>query len=188
MAISLKMMAPPTDEDLFELSRRNPGLQFERSAAGELIVTPAGSKSGLREGRLFAQLDRWAEADGQGLAFGPSAGFRMPDGAVLSPDASWVLRERWDVLEPQTQEDFAPLCPDAVFEVKSRTDELPVLRAKMQAYLRNGARLGVLIDPYHRTVEIYEPGAEVKTLEEARSVTFATVLAGFSLNLEPIFA
>ncbi|MDR7521910.1 MAG: Uma2 family endonuclease [Armatimonadota bacterium] len=188
MSVSLKMKAPPTDEELRELSDRNPGYQFERSAAGELIVTPTGSKAGRRELLLGVQLARWAEADGRGLAFGPSAGFRLPDGSVLSPDASWVRRDRWDSLEAGAQEGFAPLCPDAVFECASRSDELPGLRAKLQVYLANGARLAVLVDPYRRAVEIFEPGRTPRVVEQARSVAFPSVLSGFVLDLEPIFA
>jgi Uma2 family endonuclease len=187
MAISLKMIAAPTDEELLELSRRNPGFQFERSAAGELIVTPTGTRSGLREAELLAQLHSWTKTDGRGLAFGPSTGFRMPDGSILSPDASWVRRDRWDALDPEAQEAFAPLCPDIVFEVVSRSDELSAVRRKMRAYVANGARLAVLIDPYRRAVEICGPGQDDRVLEQPRSVTFTALLPGFELHLESIF-
>lgn len=187
VAISLRMTAPPTDEELLELSRRNPGCQFERSSAGELIVTPTGSKGGHRELLLGEQLTRWAATDGHGLAFGASAGFRLPDGAVLSPDSCWVRRERWDALDPEAQEGFVPLCPDAVFEIVSRTDVGSAVQVKMRTYMNNGARLTVLIDPYRRTLEIHEPDQEVQVLENPRRLTFTRVLSDFSLNLESIF-
>ncbi|MDR7496366.1 MAG: Uma2 family endonuclease [Armatimonadota bacterium] len=188
MAISLRMIAAPTDEDLLELSRRNPGFEFERSAEGELIVTPTGTRSGLREGELFAQLHAWARADGRGLAFGASTGFRMPDGAVFAPDAAWVRRDRWDALAPEAQEGFAPRCPDAVFEVASPSNRSDALRAKLAAYLANGAQLAVLIDSIGRVVEIHAPGQSPRVVEQPRSVVFSTVLTGFELRLEPIFA
>ncbi len=84
MAISLKLAAPPSDQEVLELSRRNPGLQFERQAAGDLVVTPTGSESGRREAKLVGQLDRWDSARGEGVVFGPSAGFHLPDGSLLS--------------------------------------------------------------------------------------------------------
>ena len=186
MAISLKLVAPPTDEEILELSRRNPGLQFERSAAGDLIVTPAGSKSGRRELVLGGQLDAWAESNGSGLAFGPSAGFRLPDGSMLSPDASWVRRDRWEGLSLSQQEDFAPVCPDAVFEIASPADALPILRRKMRAYLVNGCRLAVLVDPRRRAVEIYAPGRDPQVHEPAESVSFDFPLPGFTLDLRRI--
>src|SRR5207302_9361770 len=100
MAITLKPPKPLTYGELLEFSRRNPGYQFERSA----------------------QLEAWNRSRSSGLVFDSSTGFRMPDGAVLSPDASWVRRDRWERLAPADREGFAPLCPDAVFEMGRRTE------------------------------------------------------------------
>ncbi|MGQ0548198.1 MAG: Uma2 family endonuclease [Armatimonadota bacterium] len=188
MAISLKLAAPPSDEEILELSERNPAYQFERTAAGELIVTPTGSAGGRRDLALSAQLDTWAEADGRGVAFGSSTGFRLPDGSLLSPDASWVRRERWEALTVEQQEDFAPLCPDAVFEILSRSDTLSDLRKKIRVYLANGAHLAVLIDPQRRAVEIYAPAREPQILDSPESVSFDPVLPGFTLTLGRIFS
>jgi Uma2 family endonuclease len=187
VAISLKLAAPPGDDEILDLSRRNPGFQFERSAAGELIVTPTGSEGGRRDLELGAQLHAWAKVDGTGVAFGSAAGFRLPDGSLLSPDASWVRRERWQALSADQREGFAPLCPDAAFEIASESDSLPVLRKKMQAYLANGARLAVLIDPQRRMVEVYVPDRDVQIYDAPRSVSLDPVLRGFIIDLTPIF-
>lgn len=188
MAISLKLAAPPSDQEILELSERNPGYQFERTAAGELVVTPTGSAGGRRDLALNTQLDTWAEADGRGVAFGSSAGFHLPDGSLLSPDAAWVRRERWEALTVEQQEDFAPLCPDAVFEVLSRSDAPSDLRKKVRAYLTNGARLAVLIDPQRRAVEIYAPDREPQVLGSPQSISFDPILPGFTLDLRRIFS
>lgn len=188
MAISLRLAAPPTDEEILDLSKRNPGLQIEQGAAGELIVTPTGSDGARREVRLVVQLYRWAEVTGSGEVFGPSAGFRLPDGSLLSPDASWLRKERWDALTPRQRKGFAPLCPDAVFEILSSSDTVGDLRTKMQRYLANGARLAVLIDPQRRAVEVYMPDRDPQVLEPAQSVSLDLVLAGFILDLESTFA
>ncbi len=187
MVVSLRLVAPPSDQEMLELSKRNPGFQLERSATGELIVTPVGNEAGRREAELVAQLHGWASARGRGVVFSPSTGFHLPDGSLLSPDASWVQQERWDSLSFEQREGFAPLCPDAVFELVSRTDTLPKLRAKMEAYMANGARLAVLIDPQRRAVEIYSPDQPTRILEGAGSVSLDPVLQGFTLDLEPIF-
>ncbi|MGH2374331.1 MAG: Uma2 family endonuclease, partial [bacterium] len=121
-------------------------------------------------------------------AFGSSTGFRLPDGSLLVPGASWVRGVRWEALSSREQDGFAPLCPDAVFEILSATDALSNLRKKMRSYLANGARLAVLIDPQHRTVEIYAPGREPQILDSPQSVSFDPVLPGFTLNLERIFS
>lgn len=187
MAISLRLVVPPTDEEIRTLSASNPGYQFERMASGELVVTPTGGWSGRCEAELITQLSNWAKADGAGVVFSSATGFRLPDGSLLVPDASWVRRERWDALAPTAQEDFVPLCPDAVFEVASKSDSPGALRAKMRAYLANGARLAVLINPQRRAVEVYVPNREVQVFESTRSVSVDPVLSGFSLDLEPIF-
>jgi Uma2 family endonuclease len=185
VAISLRLGAPPEDDDILELSRRNPGFQFERTASGELIVTPASSKAGRRGAALALQLGRWAERGG-GVVFDSSTGFHLPDGSLLSPDAAWMLQERWEALTPDQQDSFAPLCPDAVFEIASKSDTLARLRAKMRAYLANGARLAVLIDPQRRVVEVYLPGRDAEAFESPGSVPLDPVLPGFTLDPETI--
>ncbi len=186
MAITLALTRPVTDEELLEFSRRNPGYQFERSAQGELIVTPTGSKSGNRSARVIKQLDNWADRHG-GLVFDSSTGFKLPDGSVRSPNVSWVRRERWGALTEAEQEGFAPLCPDAVCEIASPSDHLPERRQKMQVYLANGARLGVLVVPQSRTVEVYRPSSSPQILADARTVALDPELPGFVLDLVPIF-
>lgn len=187
MAISLRLPARLTDEGIRDLSARNPGLQIEQAPSGELILTPTGAEAGRREIALGAQLYNWANAQGTGLSFGPSTGFRLPDGSLRSPDASWVRRERWSALAPAQREGFAPLSPDAVFEIRSRSDSLSDLREKMRLYLANGTAVAALIDPQRRAVEVYEPGRDPQVLEEAESLPLGPVLPGFTLDLKPIF-
>jgi Uma2 family endonuclease len=187
MGIRLDLLHRVTDEELWELSERNPGYQFERTADGRLIVTPTGGESGRRSGEIFGQLREWNRRTRLGVAFDSSTGFRLPDGSLLSPDASWVRRERWEALSREEREGFVPLCPDAVFEVRSASQSLGELREKMEAYRANGARLGVLIDPYRQAVEIYRPGAPVERYEGAERVPLDPELPGFTLELEPIF-
>lgn len=140
MAISLRLPAQLTDEEIMDLSARNPGLQIEQAPSGELILTPTGAAAGRREVKLLVQLDRWATAYGHGLVFGPSTGFRLPDGSLRCPDASLVRRDRWEALAPAQREGFPPLCPDAVFEIRSSSDSLSDLREKVRMYVANGAR------------------------------------------------
>lgn len=187
MAIIFTPATPVTDDEILELSRRNPGYQFERTGRGQLVVNPAGSESGRRSAQLLLQLGRWAEAAG-GVVFDSSTGFRLADGSLFSPDASWVQRDQWETLSKEDREGFAPICPEAVFEIRSRTDALPDLRAKLQTYLTNGARLAVLIDPEGRTVHVYRRDAEPKVYHDPADLTFGPELPGFKLDLRPIFA
>ncbi len=187
LAISFSLAVRLTDAEILELSERNPGLQIEQGASGELILTPIGGQASLREVALGAQVLAWADAGGGGVVFSPSTGFRLPDGSLLSPDASWVRRDRWETLSRDQQEGFVPFCPDVVFEILSHNDLFHNLRPKMRAYVGNGARLAVLIDPKRRTVEVYAQNQDPRLLESPESVSFDPVLPGFTLDPKPIF-
>jgi len=155
-ALQLHWITPAiSDGDIERLSERNPELCFERTADGDLVVTPpAGSESGRRNAALTAMLATWNKAEGKGVVFDSSAGFKLPDSSLRSPDAAWVERARWERLTPSQREGFAPICPDVVFELVSRTDRGHQARQRIESFRRNGASLAILIDPYERTIEV----------------------------------
>ena len=187
MAVTLNLLALLTDREILDLTERNPGLQIEQGPSGELILTHIGAQTSLREASLGGQLFQWAKTDGRGVTFSSSAGFRLPDGSLFSPDASWLRRDRWDSLTREQQKGFAPVCPDAVFEILTRHGPFYDLRTKMRNYVVNGARLAVLVDPERRAVEIYAPGREVETVKRASTMSFDPILPSFTLDLAPIF-
>ena len=170
------------------IAAANRDLRLERTADGELIVNPpTGSESSRRNISITAQLWIWVEANPElGVAFESSGGFTLPNGATRAADASWVRRERWDALTLEEQESFAPVCPDFVAELRSKTDSLPKLQDKMRDFMKNGARLGWLIDPQNQQVEIYRAGQAVEILERPRQLSGEDVLPGFILNLKGI--
>jgi Uma2 family endonuclease len=186
MALNLKLRIIPTDEDILGLSRENPGYRFERTASGALVVTPTGSESGRRTAEMVVQLGGWNRVHRTGVVFDSSTRFQLPDGSLLSPDASWVRRDRWEALTMQQREGFAPLCPDVVFEIRSESDRVSDLRAKMQSYLVNGARLGFLIDPQERTASVYRPQLEPSVLPSPKKLPLDPELPGFVLDFESI--
>jgi Uma2 family endonuclease len=189
LTVQIEPVLDLTLDQLFELCRINGDLRIERTAQGDLeIMPPAGGASSHRGSKLTARLDGWAEADGTGIAFDSSAGFVLPNGAVRSPDASWVRRERLAGLSPQEKEKFLPLCPDFVVELRSPTDPLAAAEAKMREYMDNGVLHGWLIDPEARRVHIYRKGGEVEVLVNPASIAGDPVLPGFSLRLGPIFS
>lgn len=187
LTINLKQFIATSDE-FFDLCQDNPTLQMERTAAGEVIVmSPAGSKTSAHNAGITGQLWQWNEDSELGITFDSSGGFHLPNGADRSPDAAWILAERWNALTPREQQKFAPICPDFVVELHSSSDYMPNLCDKMQEYIDNGARLGWLIDPETRTVEIYEPGEEVETLYNPERVAGDPVLPGFLLNMKRVW-
>jgi Uma2 family endonuclease len=179
--------APLTDRLFLRLCRANPELRLERTAQGELIVmSPAGAESSGRNLALSSQLYVWAKASGLGVAFDSSGGFTLPNGAIRSPDASWVARDRWDGLTPEEQKGFAPLCPDFVIELRSPTDRLRDVHDKMREYRAQGTRLGWLIDPKRQVVEVYRPRRHVEVLSAPATLSGEDVLPGFVLDLKGI--
>ena len=181
--------APMTDAEFAAFCAEHPDLKFETTAEGQiLIMPPAFSLTGLRNAKICRQLDAWAESDGSGLALDSSAGFVLPNGARRSPDASWVLKSRVRELTPTARRGFWHLCPDFVIELRSETDRLKALRAKMREYLEQGAQLGWLIDPDSRTVEIHRAGsAEPELRANADSVEGEGPVAGFRLELARVW-
>jgi Uma2 family endonuclease len=179
-----------TQEQFEVLSAVNRDLRLERTATGELIVNPpTGGESGKRNLSISTQLGNWVESHEElGEGFDSSTGFQLPNGADRSPDAAWVSRERWQSLTPQQQKGFVPLCPDFVIELRSESDSLPKLQAKMQEYIDNGARLGWLIDPQNRQVEIYRLGQNLEVLENPTHLSGEAVLPEFILNLRRVWS
>jgi Uma2 family endonuclease len=158
------------------------------TARGELIImAPTGSETGRRNARINQRLLNWSDTDGTGVVFDSSAGFRLPDGARVSPDASWVSRERYEAVPAEEREKFAPVCPDFVMELRSPSDNLLELQERMTEYVENGARLGWLLDPQSRRVYVYRPDREVEILEGAESIGGDSVLPGFVLDLREIW-
>ncbi len=175
------------DDELLELCRKNPDLRIERTAEGNLIVSPpAGGEASRRNARLVASLVNWADQDGTGEVYDSSGGFVLSNGAMRAPDAAWVVRSRLAELSPEQREGFLPLCPDFVVELRSPSDGLGDLQAKMEEYLANGARLGWLVDPTENRVVIYRPDRDPEVLEGPLELAGSPELPRFVLDLRRI--
>ena len=178
-----------TEDEFFEFCQRNRDLRIERTRGGDLIVMPpSGGETGRCNSGLNYQLVAWNERMRHGEVFDSSTGFRLPGGPLRSPDAAWVARDRWRALTCAQRKKFPPLAPDFVVEIRSETDSLRPLRAKMHEYIVCGVRLGWLIDPMARRVEVYRPGKKPQTLKAPRTVSGEPVLPGFVLQLERIWS
>jgi Uma2 family endonuclease len=177
-----------TEDQLLELSSLNRVLRLELTAKGELVVMPpTGAETGRRNLGLAAQLWVWAKRDGNGMAFDSSADFTLSNGAVRSPDVSWVTRSRLEALSAEQREKFAPLCPDFVIELHSPGESLRIVQEKMREYTENGSRLGWLIDPEYNRVHVYRPDSLVQQLENPQTISGEPVLPGFVLDLREVW-
>jgi Uma2 family endonuclease len=181
---SLMTLPQMSEEQFYEFCHHNSDLNIERNAQGEVIVMPpAFSDTGNRNFKVAMQLGIWAERDGTGEGFDSSAGFTLPNGAMRSPDASWIRLDRWNALTEAQKASFAPICPDFVVELRSSSDTLK----KMQEYIDNGMSLGLLIDRKSLTVYCYRADGSVVVLNNPDGVSCEPELPGFILQMAKIW-
>ena len=177
-----------TDAQFYQFCLSNPELRIERSALGEItIMPPVFSDTGNRNAKISQQVGNWADIDGTGEGFDSSAGFTLPNGAMRSPDTSWILADRWNALTEEQKSSFAPIVPDFVIELRSASDTLKSLQDKMQEYIENGVRLGLLLDRKARKVHLYRSGQVPEVLENPEVVSCEPELIGFVMKMVKIW-
>jgi Uma2 family endonuclease len=181
-----------TPEQFEQLAYAEQLARLELTKTGELIVmSPTGGTAGRKNSRLTQQLRNWADINGTGEVFDSSTVFVLPNGARRSPDVSWIRLDRWNQLTKPQQDGFPPLAPDFVIELVSPSDlknqRYEDLQAKMQEYLDNGVKLGWLIEPNGKTVEIYRPQHSVEILNHPQTLSGEKILPEFNLDLSEIF-
>ncbi|WP_230471198.1 Uma2 family endonuclease [Hymenobacter jejuensis] len=180
------VLAKMSDDEFFDFCQLNSDLRIERTANREiLIMSPTGSRSGKRNARLNGQLYTWFITAKTGEIFDSNTGFTLPDGSMLSPDASWVSAAKWNALTTEQQDKFAPVCPEFVVELKSASDSIKTLQAKMLDWLRNGAQLAWLLVPETETAFIYRLGQPEPEVVQGfdNELTGENILPGFRLRL-----
>ena len=188
--IKFKPLTEMTDEQFEQFCALNDILRIERTAKGEIVLMPpTHGYTGNRNAKINTQLGNWSGRDGTGEYFDSSTGFKLPNGALRSPDASWISNSRLEALTPDQRSGYLDICPDFVIELRSSSDSISMLQDEMQEYADNGARLGWLIDPLAspKRVYIYRPQAEVGVLEDPDTVSGEPELSGFTLKLERIW-
>ena len=182
-----------TPEQFELVCAENRDAVLELAADGRVIaMTPTGSETGARNSELLFQLKLYTNRVGGWKVFDSSSGFRLPDGSVVSPDASLVVLDRWQALSTAERRSFAPLCPDLVVELASPSDEGPrgvsALRQKMASYQANGARLGWLLLPHQQAVEVWPASGASQRLEQIDVLEATLDFPGLQLQLAEIWA
>jgi Uma2 family endonuclease len=176
------------DNQFYQLCQDNRDLRFEKNAYGDIVIMPpTGGETGNKNARIIQQLANWTDKNNTGIAFDSSTGFKLPNGANRSPDASWIPLEKWQNLTKEEKEKFIPLCPDFIIELRSKNDSLKSLQEKMKEYIDNGTKLGWLINPQDKKVEIYREDKTVEILDHPLSLLGENILPNFVINLELIW-
>lgn len=177
-----------SDEEFFQFCQDNHDLRVERTADHEIIfMTPAGFLSSAHSAEVVFQLTLWNKQTRLGRVGDSSAAYILPDRATLSPDASWFGHATWARVPAEQRNKFLPVCPEFVVEVKSPTDRLPTLQAKMEQWLRNGVQLGFLLDCDAEMAWVYRPGQPAQPVQGYEAeLSGEPVLPGFTLDLRPL--
>jgi Uma2 family endonuclease len=177
-----------TSDEFWNFCARNRKLRAELTKDGDVIIMPpTGFETSDKNSELNLQLRIWTKKDKTGVATESNAGFVLPNGATYAPDAAWTSRQRLEKFTEKEREKFLPLCPDFVIELRSSSDSLKDLQAKMAEYIENGARLGWLIDPKNKQVHVYRASGEVEIFDNPKTVSGEDVLENFELDLTEIW-
>ncbi|MCD9187663.1 MAG: Uma2 family endonuclease [Pyrinomonadaceae bacterium] len=177
-----------SDRQFEKICRKNRDFKIEQTAEGELIIMPPTlPDSGWRNSELNTDVTIWNRKSKAGIVFDSSTYFTLPNGARRSPDVAWMKRERWESLSEKKRREDSRFVPDFVIELRSSTDSLKPLQAKMKEYIENGVKLGWLIDPKNKKVYVYRANGEVETLKNPEILSGEDVLVGFELNVQEIF-
>ncbi|EAZ92195.1 Uma2 family endonuclease [Crocosphaera chwakensis] len=188
VTLSLKPFIDRISEtDLEKLCQENPEARLETNPQGQLIImSPTGSESGKRNTSLIFQVELWNRQQNSGIVFDSSTGFKLSNGAVRSPDVSWITLAKWNSLSKQQKRKFAPIAPDFVIELMSPTDELNELQNKMEEYMNCGVQLGWLINPDEKQVEIYRQQEKPEILNNPLTLSGEQILPNLIVNLQDI--
>ena len=190
MAFPLRLQLPAewdlTDERLLELGSLNEEWYLEADSEGGLYMAPPpGPLSGERELLIASQILFWRSTSNRGRVF-PSVTFHLPNGWRRAPDAAWISDERLSGIAPDDEGIWA-VCPDFVVEVRSVSDRLVPVQAKMQMWVSQGARLGWLVDPYDASVWVYRPDGDPERLERPESVTATDIADDLTIDFSRIW-
>ncbi len=188
MTVNFNSIINLTEEQFYQLCINNPDTKFERNADGKIIImSPTGGETGKRNTDLVGQFWLWNRQTKLGEVFDSSTGYTLPNGANRSPDVSWIKKERWHELTREQKQKFIPITPDFVVELMSPSDILKQTQAKMKEYQDNGVKLGWLINPETRQVEIYRQEQDVDLLDSPNVLSGEDILPGFVLDLTNIW-
>jgi Uma2 family endonuclease len=176
-----------SDDELYAFCLANPELHIERDETGHIIITPpTGLESSFTNNDLQTEVSIWNRKTKSGRVSDSNGGYTLPDRSMRAPDVGWVSKERLMSVLPEELKKFAHVCPDFVIEVRSESDNLTELQAKMDKWLLNDVRLGWLVDPQSKTTTVYRPDQKPEEKPFTETLSGENLLAGFTLNVQDV--
>ncbi len=186
-AIQLNTVQQMNDEDFYQFCRKNSQYRIEKNKYGKiLIMEPTNSEAGYYNSEISYEVTHWNRKTQMGKTFDSSTGFKIQNGATLSPDVSWILNERWNDLSDEERRRFARITPDFVIELRSSSDDsLKDLKEKMLEYIESGVRLAWLLDRIEGKAYVYRPNVEIEIYTDFNKDVLSgeDILPGFEMKL-----
>lgn len=184
---SIQLHPPLSDEEFEKLCARSEALQLERTKEGTIRVNaPTGGMTSDGNSEINRQLRNWWAGHRRGRILDSNAGFFLPDGSMLSPDAAYASADQLKGLTRKELDRFLRLTPAFVIELRSQSDRLATVQHKLDDWMDNGALVGWLIDPYSRQVHVYEAG-KAPRIESGDSVNGTGPVEGFALDVTEVW-
>ncbi len=177
-----------SDDELYAFCLANPELRIERDETGHIIIMPppTGFEGSYRNMNLGGSVWNWNATCKKGKVTDSNGGYTLPDTSMRAPDVAWTSNERLATVPAESLKRFAPVCPDFIIELRSESDNLRALQEKMHKWIKNGVRLGWLVDPSGQTTTIYRPGLAPETRPFTDTLSGEDVLSGFTLNVAQV--
>jgi MFS transporter, PAT family, beta-lactamase induction signal transducer AmpG len=150
--------------------------------------------NGMKEELLNDQLVSWAKKQRSGQVF--TDHFQLASGQAQLISSFWIGDDKWNSLTPEQQSFKAPLMPDVVIKLQSTQDPSLLDEAeigidwaeRMQEYIRNGMKLGMLVDRKNGQVSFYQPNQNVQVLNgKPQQVSCDPELSGLTFNMAEIW-
>lgn len=187
-AIKLKPLDHFTEDEFYELCMQNDDLHMERDADGNIIIMDLTGLEGSNFNlEVSTEVAIWNREEKTGKTFDSNGGFTLPDTSVRGPDTAWIAMERWKALPKEDRKKFAHISPDFVIEIRSENDNLNDLKDKMKSYIKNGVKLGWLIDPQNQQTFIYRINGTIELVDSFETpLSGEDVLKGFELKLSTL--
>jgi Uma2 family endonuclease len=177
---------PLTVDDLKQFQHQHPDYRLELVDGAIIVMSPSGYESDEIAAEIIAQLRNWVRPRRLGRVAASSAGYILPNATsdTRAPDASFIKAERMR----RTTEDFATIVPDLIFEVRSKTDDLDSLRAKIRQFLDLGTTVGALVDYRTQTIEVHRQQGEPVILQNGDRFTVPDLLPGWEMEVSSIWS
>ncbi len=149
-------------------------------------MIPVNGEAGFNELEVLTEINIWRRKNG-GISFSSATGFLMPNGAMRSPDACWISEARWSKVTTEQKKKFPPVVPNFIVEIRSASDSLKMLKAKMEEWVENGIQLGWLIDTHNKQVLIYRADGSIEIKKGFdQTLNGEDVMQGFEFDLSQL--